>query len=97
MRGRRLGIARLVVFSGFEMFQGDAELVEVAEPLLLLRPVDPLVQVLFDAVQAPGLVGTDMEVVATDAGVFVAAAGAVGADTVTELDAAPAEVFGELL
>ncbi len=52
-------------------------------------------KVLFDEVEACGSVGVDVQEVAAYAGVFVGAAGAVGADAVAEFDAASAEVVGE--
>ncbi len=54
-----------------------------------------VVEVGFDGVEAWSGVGGDGEELAADAGVFVGAAGAVGADAVAELDAAAPEVVGE--
>jgi len=78
-----------------QMVKGDAELLDVAEPSLLLSGVDAPGQVSLDAAQLLGGGALHLHEAAPDAGVFVAASAAVGTDAVAELDAPTAEVLSE--
>lgn len=76
---------------------GEAELVDVSEPLVALGFVDLGFQVGADVGETAGLSGVDLEDVAADAGVSVDAGGAVGAVAGTEGDLALTEVLDELV
>jgi len=78
-----------------EPVEGDLELFHVAEPGLLAGCGNPTGEVGLDAAQLLGGDGLDLQEVAADAGVLVAATAAEGADTVSQLDASPAEVLPE--
>lgn len=65
-------------------------------PLVVLRVLESAVQVVADLLQSWAGVRSHGEEVASDAGVFVGAAGAVGADAAAEFDLAFAEVLSEL-
>lgn len=54
--------------------QGDPELFDVGQPVLLLGGVDALVEVALDLVEALPRIGVQSEEVATNAGVLVGAA-----------------------
>jgi hypothetical protein len=58
----------------------DAELFDVAQPAVPLGGRDPPVQVCLDAGEPGGGVRVNLQEVAAQAGVLVAAAGAVGPD-----------------
>ena len=91
-RGPAADQGELVPF-GFEVVEGDAELFDVSEPLLPFSLVDALKQVLLNSLETPVLVCGNVEVVAADTGVFVAASAAIRPDAVAEFDPASPEVL----
>lgn len=85
-----------LLFLVVEVPEGDEQLIDVAEPGVGRGLVDPGVQVVFDLGEPVDLGGVDLEELAADAGVLVAAVGAVGPVTVTQGHLAAQEVLVEL-